>query len=59
MMDAGGIEAIESEILRRRRDLRRQAMRRGQATFRRSAEEVRDRIERWWKQAAKRSPREG
>ena len=59
MTDAGGIEAIESEITRRRLDLRREASRRGRSTFRRSADEIRDRIERWWKQAAKRPPREG
>ncbi len=59
MTDAGGIEVIERELARRGRKLRELARRRGRVTFKKTPVEVRARLSRWWKQAAKRDPGEG
>lgn len=59
MTDAGGIDVIERELARRGRKLRELARRRGRVTFKKTPDEVRARLTRWWKQAAKRDPGEG
>ena len=59
LAEAGGVQAIDRELEHRRIKLRNSARRRGRVAFRKAPEEVRSRLSRWWKHAARRDPGEG